>query len=37
MTHIRHFLHEVNNFRSTSVDITADDFKRITKAMQEIY
>lgn len=37
MTHIRHFLHEVNNYRVTSIQETVNDFKNITKAMEEIY
>lgn len=37
MTHIRHFLHEVNDYRNVPVQTTVADYQKITQAMEELY
>ena len=36
-THVRYFLHEVNNLRNIPVDSTINEFKMVTSAMESLY
>lgn len=37
VTHVRHFLHEVNDLRNTYPETVADDFKKLEKVMKKVY
>ena len=37
LTHIRYFLHEVNDLRNVDVPGTVQEFQKVTKAMESMY
>jgi hypothetical protein len=37
LNHVRHFLHEVNDFRTTPLELIKEDFEKIIKIMKKYY